>query len=194
MPPPPPAAQLQPLRPQESSSLPGPLVPESQRQGWRDRKSAAKRAGLPPTRSGCASQPLHQQLRASSARPECFVPRSEGAGPPRHSTRASTTPCCNWTKGRVYVTLGNHFYREGQPQAAGTELLCISSHPSRQNTTFSNSWAAVTNPDSKHPTAYQRLTRARPPPAAGPLPGSRPGGVGDVGVTAHVSGFLGRAD
>lgn len=76
VPPPPPAAQLLPLRPQESSLLPG--------QGWRGRKSTAKRAELPPTRSGCASQPLHHQLRAGSARPERFIPCSEGAAP--HAT------------------------------------------------------------------------------------------------------------
>lgn len=61
-----------------------------------------------------------------AAWPEHFVLLDEGVAPTLHSTRASTSLCCNWNKGHVYITLGIDFYGEGQPQTAETKLFRIS--------------------------------------------------------------------
>lgn len=124
---------------------------------------------LPAARPGMEGQEKHSQEGRAAPHALClclaaspspalsklcpagaFYPTQRGGCPPRHSTGASTRLCCNRTE--VYVTLGSRFYRQGQPQAAGTQLLCASSHPSGRNT-FSKSRAGVANPASKHPTA-----------------------------------------
>lgn len=92
----------------------------------------------------------------------CFLSAQKGL-PPQHSTRASTRPC-NWNRDHVYITFGNSFCREGQPQATGTDLLCISQHPSRQNL-FSKNWTGSTNSDSKHPPAQGSGSPKAQPPA-----------------------------
>lgn len=81
------------------------------------------RAALPLDRgtqaAHCALQAL-QQLWASSHEllgPNILPCSTKGLCPQLHSTRASTL-CCNWNKGHVYITLGIHFYNEGQPQTA----------------------------------------------------------------------------